>query len=151
MEVSDNCGTLKSNIAKVVVTPNKVPQVSISSSDTSVCLGEEVTITAKQVNGGGNSSYKFQDETEATLKAEAYNNTYVLSPEENTTVYVLMTPSEQCVTSTSVLSEPIALKVTSLLSRLLLNNQGVNLLVLKMQIPTYGFMTEDLHQVRIIK
>lgn len=109
------CGlptTVSSNTIVMAVTPKVVPTISITASSTSICPGDNVTLTANQT-GGGAPSYKWKL-AGADIDG-ATSATYVTSTAVNNNSYTVeLTSSAICATPIVVTSAATVVTVKSI-------------------------------------
>ncbi|APG60217.1 LamG-like jellyroll fold domain-containing protein [Christiangramia salexigens] len=108
---------VESSLITMVVNPNRTPTVSINASDNDICIGDSVTFTASNTNGGSNPTYAWFIGTSTTAEQTGSSNTFIttaLNPSENT-VRVELTTSISCYTEETVdaTSESINVKEDS--------------------------------------
>ncbi len=103
-----------SNTATLPLTINNnlTPGVSISTPNTTVCIGASVTFTAAPTNGGTTPAYQWKvNGADAGTDA-----TYSYTPLNNDAVTCVMTSNEACVTSSTATSNTITMTVNPVLT-----------------------------------
>lgn len=95
-----DCSTSSSE-ATMTVNPNETPTVSLTATPTTKCIGQEVTFTASNTNGGISPTYDYYVNGSSSPDQSSTSNTFSISslPEGNNTVRVVMTSSLSCTTS----------------------------------------------------
>lgn len=82
------------------VSPNLTPSVTIApGTPGALCAGNNVTYTATPTNGGATPTYAWY--VNNTLQTGSGNTFTVNAPANNTQIYVIMTSSATCLTSTT--------------------------------------------------
>lgn len=108
---TESCASPTTDTASLVMTVNPLLSlgISISSDDTTICQGTTVTFTASPTNGGTSPMYQWS----VNGANIATGNPFVSSTLNNgDQVRVIMTSSEECTTSPSILSTPITMIVS---------------------------------------
>ncbi|HEY8400531.1 MAG TPA: immunoglobulin domain-containing protein, partial [Cytophagaceae bacterium] len=100
-----------SNPITMSVAAKQAPSVSITATATTICSGQSVTFSATPINGGASPSYQWLvNGTPVTGSGITYTSTSLANEDE---VWVEMTTSETCVTTSSpVSSNKIKINVT---------------------------------------
>ncbi len=107
-------GTVTSTGITINVNPTVVPSVSITASNTTICVGSSVTFTATPVNGG-TPTYKWK--LGSSYITGATNATYVTTTAADGDAYsVEMVSNAACVSPASVASNAIAMDVNPILT-----------------------------------
>jgi len=86
--------------------------VSITASDTMVCAGNPVTLTATPVNGGPDPAFQW---VVNNLNTGTGGSAYTYYPGDHDLVYCVMTSSLACVTCNPAQSNPVLLHVNPLI------------------------------------
>ncbi|MBE0642334.1 MAG: hypothetical protein IH599_09875, partial [Bacteroidales bacterium] len=97
----------------MTVNPNLPVSVTIAADDSEVCQGNTVTLTATQVNGGGNPSFQWYRGGVAITGATGSSYSYI--PANGDVITVLMTSSETCTTGNPATSNAITLTINPIL------------------------------------
>ncbi len=100
-----------SNTITMQTTELLVSTVEISASQTAVCPGTEVTVTANPVNGGSMPTYSWFVNT--VLSETNNSGVFSFVPEPGDEVYVSLLSSENCLLNNPVVSLPIAFTVSA--------------------------------------
>lgn len=112
MTSSSSCATgnpATSNSVTVTVNQPVTPSVSISSPNTTICPGDNVTATAVPTNGGTTPSYQWQingvnaGPNSPTVSTTTLNN--------NDVITCILTSSETCVTANTATSNSLTITV----------------------------------------
>ena len=111
LKASNAQGTTYSGSATLNVTTPVTPGVSISitSGSNPTCLGANVTFTASPVNGGASPSYQWKVNGGDVGSDNSSYSTTTLSDGDK--VWVIMTTSETCVTTSTANSNTITIQV----------------------------------------
>lgn len=97
-----------SNFITMEVITSLEVVVSVSASETSVCEGETVVLTAEAVHGGSNPVYQWLvNGNDAGINSP----TFTYAPADNDVVTVLLTSSESCAVNNPALSNAIHMQV----------------------------------------
>ncbi len=111
------CGSSRSNIIVMPVTPTRIPAVSITANNSTICTGTSITFTATPINGGATPSYQWQKSINGTVWNDISgqtNSTYTTTTASNNDQYrVVMTSNELCPVPKSVNSNAITITVTT--------------------------------------
>jgi len=108
------CATdVNSNTVTMTVDPILTPDVNITASQTSVCVGNQVTFTAAPTNGGTTPVYAWYVNT--ALQAGETLPTFTYTPANNDQVYATLTSSESCVTGNPATSNTVIITVNTAL------------------------------------
>ncbi|MFV8226813.1 LamG-like jellyroll fold domain-containing protein [Christiangramia aquimixticola] len=88
----------------ITVNTNKTPTVNISSSPATKCIGETISFTATNTNGGSNPTYNWYVNGETSPSQSSNSNTFAISnlPSGDHSIRVELTSSLTCVTSSTV-------------------------------------------------
>ena len=109
---SENCvtqSTATSNGIAFTVNPNLTPEVSITSSDSDICNGDEITFTAVPVNEGTSPSYQWKvDGNNVGTNSDTFVTSNILDGQE---VTVVLTSNETCLATPTATSNPINVTV----------------------------------------
>ncbi len=101
--------TATSNIVTMAITQPLMPSVSVTASATKVCTGGSVTFTATPVNGGTSPSYKWLSNGNTTGPVgPVFTTAYIANGD---IITCQLTSDAGCVTTTTALSDPIAIIV----------------------------------------
>jgi hypothetical protein len=93
----------------VIVYPPATPNVVISASDTTTCIGTNVTFSSISVDGGPNPIYQwFWNGLPHGANANSYNNTLL---ETNDSVFVVLTSNAKCLTKPNDTSNAVKMHV----------------------------------------
>lgn len=106
-----NCTTANpviSNSVTMVISSSPAASVSITSSQTTVCNGGSVTVTATPVNGGTSPSYQW---FKNNVAVGTNNYQYSFTPVNGDKVKCRMTSALQCVTGSPAMSNEITFTV----------------------------------------
>lgn len=95
------------------VTPNSIPEVSLSASQLNICAGDPVTFTAAPTNGGNNPVYIFY--VNGNPSAPQQSNEYIWYPGNGDVFYVSMQSDDPCAESGWFDSPPQTIAVSSTL------------------------------------
>jgi hypothetical protein len=95
--------------AILTVYPLKVPAVTITASDTDICVGTSVTFSSALVNGGGSPAYKWKVNGNVLGTGSSYTSTTFAN---NDVVVCELTSSYVCPTPPVVTSNSISMDVT---------------------------------------
>ncbi len=107
---ANNCSAV-STTTNVTVNSNVTPTVTLNASKTTICLGETVTFTATQTNGGSSPSYVWYKNGNSTGSAA---NPYSTSSIANGDVFtVKLTSNALCASPTQVTSSPVTVTVVT--------------------------------------
>jgi PKD repeat protein len=101
--------TAVSNSIAVSVTQSVTPTVAITASTTTICAGSSVVFTANALNGGSAPLYQWKINGSNVLGSSSVFSTSTLS--SNDVVTVELASSFTCVTSSTALSNGIAVTV----------------------------------------
>jgi len=93
------------------VAPLMTPSIVISSSETNVCQGSNVTFTAMPTNGGSSPFYQWKVNGS---NAGTNNPSFTYAPANSDMITCELTSDLSCVTSSVVTSNAISMKVISL-------------------------------------
>ncbi len=93
----------------VNINPLLPPSVSISTPDSSVCVGDNMTFTATPTLGGTTPSYQWTVNDVNVGTDSPMFTTSILN--DNDTVRVIMTSSEACISDTTVMSDSIVVTI----------------------------------------
>jgi PKD repeat protein len=109
---SNSCGSSQSSVYNLSIVPNAPASVSITSSNTTICPGDQITFTAVPLYGGSNPTYQWKKNgvniNGATL------GTYNTSSAANNDLFsVTMVSNETCVTNANANSNSIQVFVTN--------------------------------------
>lgn len=109
--IANGCGTSSPSSTTVTVTASVTPGVTISASANPVVSGTTVTFTPTPVNGGA-PSYDWR----VNGLSVGTSNTYSYTPNDLDQVYVIMTSTLSCVTTTGAKSNTITMDVNPLIT-----------------------------------
>ena len=106
---NNSCGSSLPASLSVATTSAVTPAVSITSSGSVICNGQNVTFTATPVNGGSTPVYQwYKNGTPVGTNSPNFASTSLAN---NDSVWVLMTSSLNCVTTASATSAKITISV----------------------------------------
>lgn len=89
----------------IVINPILTPSVSLNVSPTAVCVGNSISLTATPTNGGPSPSYEwFIDGSQVSGSLGTLNYSSAGLAAGSHSVYVRLTTSEMCVSSTTAIS-----------------------------------------------
>ncbi len=101
-----------SNIITMTVHQMLEPAISITSSNTTICSGDNVTFTAYATNQGTSPTYQWQVNG---TNAGTNNSTFSSSTlNNNDVVTCILTSSENCVSTNNILSNAITITVNNI-------------------------------------
>ena len=112
--VTSSCGSSTTSSAATLTIPSTIiPSVSISVSNSSICIGSSVTFTASGSNmGGGTATYTFKNG--ASVVQTGSSKTYTVSPSSNLTITCDMSVSgASCVSPSTVSSSSASVSVNT--------------------------------------
>lgn len=95
------------------VTPNSIPEVTLSASQLTICSGDPVTFTANPANGGDNPSFIFY--VNGNPLPLQQSNQLLWYPENGDVFYVSMQSDDPCAESGWFDSPPQTIAVSSML------------------------------------
>ncbi|WP_029035221.1 T9SS type A sorting domain-containing protein [Salinimicrobium terrae] len=113
IKATGTCGDSAPLTGSITITENKVPSVSISSSDAdnNICAGTLVTFTATPTHGGTNPIYQWKvDGSNAGTNNSTFTTTELTNGQ---IVTVEMSSSETCITTAKVTSNSITTVVNT--------------------------------------
>jgi hypothetical protein len=102
-----------SNGITITVNPSSTPNVSISTPNSTICAGTNITFTAAPTNGGSNPVYQWYKNNNIIPGATSF--TYNTSTAANNDVFkCILTSNIACATTTTVTSNNITITVNPL-------------------------------------
>lgn len=109
---SETCVTTSTATSNAIITsvnPNLTPEVTIASTDTDICAGNEVTFTATPTNGGTFPSYQWKINGNNVGTGSDTFTTSNLADGQSVTV--ILTSSETCLSTPTATSNAIITQV----------------------------------------
>jgi PKD repeat protein len=104
--------TVMSNKVRVTVNAVVTPTISVSATQTTICIGSSVTFTATITNGGGNPTYQWhKNGTLVSTAGSSYTDNTLAN---NDSVWCVLTSSNACASPSSVSSTHIIITITSI-------------------------------------
>ncbi len=100
--------TATSNKVVVVIAPNVIPSVVVSTPQTSVCAGTSITFSAAPTNGGGAPVYQWYKNG---IVQAGNTNTYTTAVANNDSVWCVMTSVATCPVPATATSNKLHLTV----------------------------------------
>jgi PKD repeat protein len=93
----------------VTVDQASTPINTITASATNICENESVVITASSTNGGNNPNYVWY--RNGVFEKTGTDSLVITNPVNGDVFFAVMTPSESCVTTDSVVSNSVTITV----------------------------------------
>jgi len=116
MTSNDPCVTNQTSTSNQVSVTigTRQASVSVNASATSVCVGQQVTVTATPVNGGSAAQYEWFVNGVSVLSGAQNSVTVPASVPGLYSVYVVMTSSDSCVAVQTVTSNSVDVEITTI-------------------------------------
>ncbi len=106
--VTSNSAT--SGKTKMVVTPNVAPAVTVAATNSTICAGTSVTLTATPTNGGTPTYQWKKNNVNVGTNSATYTDAGLAN---NDSVWVVITSNVTCVTTPSATSSKVKMTVTA--------------------------------------
>jgi hypothetical protein len=104
---------VSSNIINMIVSASGVPAVTISTANTTVCAGSNITFTATPAYGGSSPSYQWQVNG---INTGTNSNIFTTNSLTNgSVVKVIMTSSASCASQPTATSNAITINISSVI------------------------------------
>jgi hypothetical protein len=105
-----SANNITSNSITLTVNPSSTPGVSISTANTTICAGNNITFTATPVNGGTSPAYQWYKNNNPIAGATAL--TYTTSTASNNDIFkCILTSNVVCATTPTAASNNITITV----------------------------------------